>query len=205
MKDLIYIFVSSFIGSGVAGVLLYFVITKWLGTRIEQSIKHEYDRALEEFKTNLVLEQNELISKRAREISTDSKLLAEFLHDFPPGGQMQRIRNASGRIFDVHITDLLDRLINIWELVDHCFLDTDVNKALDILIAQAQVFANELVTCTFPIPDKPDKYEIPPEWKTQDYENYQKVLKMIYAYRDHFVKAYDEFVRIARSKLNCAS
>ena len=115
MKDLIYILLSSFIGSGVAGVLLYFIITKWLGTRIEQSIKHEYDRALEEFKTNLVLEQNELISKRAREISTDSKLLAEFLHDFPPGGQMQRIRNASGRIFDVHITDLLDRLINIWE------------------------------------------------------------------------------------------
>ncbi len=201
MKDLIYTLLSSFIGSGVAGVLLYFLITKWLGTRIEQSIKHEYDRALEEFKTNLVLEQNELINKRAREINTDSRLLAEFLHEFPPSGQMQRIRNASGRIFDVEITDLLDRLINIWELVDHCFLDTDVNEALKSLITQARDFDDKLVSCTFPIPDRPDKYEIPPEWKTQDYENYQSILQMIYASRDQFIQAYDSFVRIARSKL----
>jgi len=204
MKDLIYILLSSFIGSGVAGVLLYFVITKWLGTRIEQSIKHEYDRALEEFKTNLVLEQNELINKRAREISTDSMLLAEFLHSFPPGGQIQRIRNASGRIFDVDITDLLDRLINEWELVDHYFLDSGVNDALNRLIAQARAFAYELSNSTFPMPDKPDKYEIPPEWKIQDYDNYNAILKLLYDYRDLFVQAYDEFVKTARSKLNCA-
>lgn len=152
----------------------------------------------------MVLEQNELISKRAREISTDSRLLAEFLHSFPPGGQIQRIRNASGRIFDVDITDLLDRLINEWELVDHYFLDSDVNDALNKLIAQARGFAYELSNSTFPMPDKPDKYEIPPEWKIQDYDNYNAILKLLYDYRDLFVQAYDEFVKTARSKLNCA-
>jgi hypothetical protein len=107
MKDFIFILATCFVGSGIAGLLFYFIITKWLGTSIEQFIKHKYDRDLGEFKTSLVLDQSELIDKRAREINTDSRLLTEFLQDFLLGGQIQRIRNAAGRIFDVDITDLL--------------------------------------------------------------------------------------------------
>lgn len=201
MKDLIYILLSSFIGSGIAGVFLYFIITKWLGTSIEQSIKHEYDRTLEEFKTSLALEQNELISKRVREFNADSKLMTEFLHDCPPDGYIQSIKNAAGRIFHVDLTDYIDRMVYTWQLVDHEFRNEEIDSARIKMVNHAKEFASELSRCTHQLPDNPDKYEIPAEWKIQDYENYQKILNMIYAYRELFVQAYDDFVRIARSKL----
>ncbi len=204
MKDFFYNSLSCIAGSSVAGVLLFFIIKQWLGTEIEQRTKHGYDRALEEFKNNLILEQNELINKRDREIHADSKLLSKFLDEFPPRGTIQVIRMASGRIFYASIFELLDQLTNVWKLPDHSFFDADINRALDSLLTYAQTFANELSANTFPKNGRPDLYEIPLERKNEDYENYQQVLNMIYAYRDQFIEAYVEFVKIARSKLGFA-
>ena len=46
-------FLSSLFGGGVSGIIVFFLLRTWIKTRLEASIKHEYDAKLEEFKFDI--------------------------------------------------------------------------------------------------------------------------------------------------------
>lgn len=77
-------------GTGVALAAAYFLGKKWLGTRIEESIKHEYAKELEEHKAQLTEQVNRSLSQIQREANdadeqrkTDKELFEQFLALLP--------------------------------------------------------------------------------------------------------------------------
>ncbi len=57
-------FLSSLFGGGVSGIVVFFLLKTWIKTRLEASIKHEYDAKLEEFKFDIrKREQSALVAE----------------------------------------------------------------------------------------------------------------------------------------------
>lgn len=196
-------FITSSAVVSIGGYLLYWLFTKWIGTRIEHSIKFEYDKSLEEHKVKLQNEYKELFNERGRMIAADVSLYKEFLSDFPPGYTIEQIRHWSGRTFHRNSLDMLDVIMHKWNLVDHQFLHCDIDKARTCLVMATEILESKISCNIFPSQNNPNFYEIPYEWTIDKPIEYQEILKSIFDQRDVFVKSYDDFINVARSILKC--
>jgi hypothetical protein len=72
-------FFAALAGTSIAGTVVVFLTKTWIETRLKESIKHEYDQKLEQFKQAL---ENSRLEKQKIELV--SELIAEWMAN-PPG------------------------------------------------------------------------------------------------------------------------
>lgn len=187
----------------LGGCMLYWIFTKWIGARIEHSIKHEYDKSLEEYKIKLQNDYIKQFNKYGRMIATDELLFKEFLNDFPSGYAIEQVRHWTGRFFHSNSLELLDILMHKWSLVDHQFLHCEIENARASLILETETLESKISCNIQPSQINPNLYEIPYEWTIDKPIEYRAILKSIFDQRDVFIRSYDDLVKIARSILKC--
>ena len=86
-------FLAALVGTSIGGAAVVFLTKTWIETRLKESIKHEYDQRLEEFKQTLEARRLE-----KQKIELVSELIAEWM------------ANPSGEIFSKDYRTRLNRL-----------------------------------------------------------------------------------------------
>ena len=86
-------FFAAVAGTTIAGTIIVFLAKSWIETRLKESIKHEYDQRLAQFKQELDEKQLE-----RQKIELVSELIAEWM------------ANPSGEIFSKEYRTRLNRL-----------------------------------------------------------------------------------------------
>ena len=51
--SLLYLIISNLIGTGIFSAVIFFILKKWVGTKIEASVKSKYSKELEDHKAQL--------------------------------------------------------------------------------------------------------------------------------------------------------
>ncbi|MDO8425894.1 MAG: hypothetical protein Q7T24_00080, partial [Deltaproteobacteria bacterium] len=91
--------ITSLGSSAVLFALLSFLAKKWIGSRIEQSVKHEYAKKLEEHKAQLQAQVNRSVEEMKAEFkeaidqkATDKALFAKFMDTLPSSGSIEFLK-----------------------------------------------------------------------------------------------------------------
>ena len=200
-------------GTGILIAIAVFLGKKWLGSRIEQLVKHEYDKKLEEHKAELQAQVNRSVEEMKAEFqeavdqtATDKTLFAKFLDTLPSSGSIEFLKTFDmgfGSFETEQLSQLKDFYYN-WNKPEYEFLDSELEKKRRELRNVVQKYLDSYSKNTFLTYDIDQKRAyVLPEWKITQPENYRQAIEELNSLADEVVKAHTDLVRSARVKLKC--
>ena len=200
-----YAIVFSLVVTGIWSV----VIKRGLGTKIEKSIDHGFDKKLqefiheknkeiEEFKVKLNQNQQDLEAER----EADKKLYKKFLNLLPSDGAILFIRNHDFEAsFDRSEIEPLITFQRYWNKAEYKFLDTDLEEK-NFLLFKKVLYLNEFIfRHTSECENNPQRSWIPLEVRSQNREKFKEIAIDIKKLAFEVALAHYEFVIVARQKL----
>lgn len=201
-------------GTGILIAIIVFFSKKWLGSRIEESVKHEYAKKLEEHKAqlheqlNLSVEQMKAVFQDAVDLkATDKALFAKFMDTLPSSGSIEFLKTFDMG-FGSFDTDQLSQLKDFyysWNNPEYEFLNTDLESKRRELGNVVDEYFVSYGKNTFLRNDCLDQKRayVPTEWKETHPENYRQAVDELNSLADKVVKAHEDLVRNARMRLIC--
>jgi hypothetical protein len=185
-------------GSALLIALLALICRKWIGTRIEESIKHEYAKKIEEFKAGL----QEKVNKDA----ADKTLFLKLLETLPSDGSIEFLRthDHGGPFPKGHLSQLRTFYYE-WRNPEHEFLNPELENKSKVL----HKCVNEYLTCiglnAFRLPPpNADYLQVQPEWKLkEDTNEFRELVNKLHTLADKVVKVHEDIVRSGKALLNC--
>ena len=209
--------------------VLAFLLKRWIGVRIDESIKHEYarqiekhkaqlqfenSRQLEEWKSNLALEnsrqleraksrEDEAIRGRNADIERFEGFVKKYNFD---SGSLAYIRNRNmAEPFEWPELRQFKELDG-WESASQEFLDGDIEALRRKFCESVQSLVRHLGTNAFRL-NKPlnDLHQIHPEFKSskenREREQWQKETKEADEMAQKVEDSYNDFVRFSKQRL----
>lgn len=201
-------------GTTVVLVGLGWLFDKWLGTKIEASVRHEYDKKIETHKAEL--EQKTAATLRTMESqfqdavdrkAFDKDLFRQFLAVLPSAGSIEfiRVNNFAGFSFDRRRLEQIEDFVHTWDNVEHEFLDPDLESKRKELLAEAGRFLGQIAVNTFPMPKDVNRSSVPEDWETDQPERFTKVVETIHGLAAKTVSIHTDLVRLGRERLKVAT
>lgn len=199
--------------AAVVGVLAW-LGDKWLGTKIEASVRHEYDKKIESHKAEL--EQKTAAALRTMEAhfqeavdkkAFDKDLFRQFLAVLPSSGSIEFIRgnNFAGFSFDRRQLGQLEDFAYGWDNVEHEFLDPELEAKRKELLAETGHFLREIAINTFPMPKDVHRSSVPEEWERDQPKRFEEVVNKIHGLAATVVSIHADLVRLGRERLKVAA
>lgn len=194
--------------------LLAWLGDKWLGTKIEASVRHEYDKKIESHKAEL--EQKTAAALRTMEAqfqdavdkkAFDKDLFRQFLAVLPSAGSIEFIRgnNFAGFSFDRRQLGQLEEFAYGWDNVEHEFLDPELEAKRKELLAETGRFLHAIAVNTFPMPKDVNRSSVPEDWETEHPERFEKAVAAIHGLATKVVLIHTDLVRLGRERLKVAA
>jgi hypothetical protein len=189
---------TTYLASVISTTALIGVVTfigkKWLGTRIEESVKHEYAKKLEEYK----IQQQEAEERRA----TDRILFEKFLNELPSSGIITSLRTQEGVwSYRDEEFDQLFGFYDKWNRPEFSFLDTAIEEKRKLLYESV----NELLTYkslnTFSLGQ--GYHGVPGEWVDTQPERFDITISKLNDLSKKVISAHEDFIQTARKLLRC--
>ncbi|MBK6881184.1 MAG: hypothetical protein IPN65_05820 [Elusimicrobia bacterium] len=197
-SQIVTAFLAGLGGAGTLQLVAIFLGKKWAEVRIQESVKHEYDKKMEEFRAGL--------RETSDEKAADKTLFMKLLEKLPAtGGGIDFIRSfdfESGSFLRTRIYDLHD-FDRVWKNPDHLFLDVEINGKRGALHKAVEDFLHAYATYTFPLNTDIEWAAVPPDWADHMPQKYSEAVKLLNGRADAVVAAYDDLVKTARGKLKC--
>jgi hypothetical protein len=202
---------TSILGTGAIGALFVFLAKKWLGTRIEQSFKHEYDKKLEEHKahlrkqTGLSLQHKQAqFQEGVQQNAVDKELFAKLLQTLPSSGSIEFLKmHDVGGNFEWSRLDELHAFRHDWDSPEHHFLDQDLDSRRAQLCDAVGSYLDFLALNTFATDAEHDRHRVPPEWSWKQPQKYEDTIGALNSLVDKVVRAHGDLVMFARKRLKC--
>lgn len=203
--------VASLTGTGILVTIGGWLLRKWLGVRIQESVKHEYATRLEDHKHALQAQQEvavrelEAMSRADGERrATDKSVFWMLLAALPPTGSIAFLRTARPDGFSIPawMLDELRTFCTAWSTAEHRFLDSELEakrEALRLLICD---FVAHVAEITRDLPDG-RWLAIPPHLSQTEPGQFRSAAERANQMAADVVGAYDELVSIGRSRLRC--
>ncbi|MFN7429497.1 MAG: hypothetical protein ACK54T_07020 [bacterium] len=207
-------FLTSIGGTTVAVGVIAWLGDKWIGTKIEASVRHEYDKKIETHKAEL--EQKTAATLRTMESqfqdavdrkAFDKDLFRQFLAVLPSSGSIEfiRVNNFAGFSFDRRQLERLEDFVHTWNNAEHEFLDPDLEATRKELMTETGRFLHEIAINTFPMPKDAHRSSVPEEWETDQPKRFEKVVDTIHTLAAKVVATHTELVRLGRERLKVAT
>lgn len=201
-------------GTAAVVAVLAWLGDKWLGTKIEASVRHEYDKKIESHKAEL--EQTTAAALRRMEAqfqdavdkkAFDKDLFRQFLAALPSAGSIEFIRgnNFADFSFDRRQLGQLEEFAYRWDNVEHEFLDPEMEAKRKELLAETGSFLHEIAVNTFPMPKDVNRSSVPEDWETEHPERFEKAVEAIHGLATKVVSIHTDLVRLGRERLKVAS
>ena len=187
-----------------------FLAKKWIGVRIEESVRHEYAKELEEHKAQLqeqarrVVQEAEAASQELADArSVDKALFQKLLAALPSTGGIRFVRDHPvGSVFEWGDLRELLTFEREWSAPEHEFLDEEFEEKRKHLRKCIALYLDYLATNTWPV-DAHDRSSIPAEWKIDQPDRFAKTVDEVYRLAGDVVAAHDDLVRTGRGKFKC--
>ena len=188
-------------GSSIGGTAILigaasFVGKKWIGTRIEESVKHEYAKELEAHKAHLKTGLREAGEQK----KADKLLYQKFLEILPSSGSINSLLNQKG-VWEYRddTLDQLWRFYDKWNQPECFFLD----ELIETKRKNLYDCINELLTYirynTF---DLRDGFRgVPSEWEDTQPGRMEKTIIILDELSAKVILAHEDFISTARKKL----
>lgn len=190
-------------------VLIGWLGKEWLGTRIEMSVTHEYDKKLETYKSELQQTTAAALRRMKTEYqnsmdrkATDKELFQQFLTTLPSTGSIEFIQsfNFSGFSFPYARLQDLQTFRYDWSNAEHEFLDSEMEQKRAKLLELVYKFLDYIATNTWPTEGNTDFSTVPPEWEYDDPDRFNKVVKIIHNLAQQIFELHVDLVRTGRKK-----
>ena len=204
--------VSSIGGTGAMLLIAIFIGKKWIGIRIEESVKHEYAKKLEEHKTKLQEQINRTIGEIKLEFqdaidkkSADKSLYAKFIETLPSSGSIDFIDkfNMAGCPFKKKELEQLEKFCCEWNDPEHQFLDHELESLRNNLHEVVVEYLNFLVVNTWCCEGDVDLISVPAEWEETQPERFEKTVSNLHDLAQKIVDAHRLLICSAKRKLKC--
>ncbi|MEK6644699.1 MAG: hypothetical protein AABZ08_12415 [Planctomycetota bacterium] len=201
---------TSFGGVALGIAIAWWLGKKWVGTRIEHSVRHEYDKKLELFKVDLQQVSSEAIRKleldyqeSINEKAADKDLFRRFLLCLPSTGSIEFIRDHdyAGGSFDRDRHEDLENFVTNWDNTEHEFLDCELEEKRQKLMALVNEFLHTMARDTFSVNNSISRASIPPEWRYEQSDRFKETTEAINKLVSDVVKKHSDIVRTGRVKL----
>lgn len=190
--DLSTILTSLITGTGIAGILIAFMLffgKKWLGARIEESIKLEYAKRRDE---------------HVDQITSDKILFSCFLEELPSSGVIEFVKTHDfGASYPVGTLRELKKFEREWGTPERCFLDNVINSKLEHLRMAISEFLDYSAENVFTLKDNPNRAAIPKEWRDTHPDKYRETVKKLNELGDQLATSHEDLVITARRMLKC--
>jgi hypothetical protein len=204
--------VSSIGGASVILFVAIFIGKKWVGVRIEESVKHEYAKKLEEHKANLQDQANRAMETMKLEFqdavdekAADKSLYSKFIEAVPSSGAIEFIDKFNMAGFSFERTEI--RQLHIfcyeWNDPEHCFLDNKLESLRADLHKAVVEYLDFLATNTWCCDGNMEYASVPAEWEDTDPKRFEKTVSKLHALAQKVVDAHRSLVSSARRKLKC--
>lgn len=224
--------IGGLIGSAVIAPGLYFLLKHWVGTRIAESVKHEYARQLEEHKAQLQLEGSRQLEelksnlarenshqlelarlqaeKTARARSADLERFEEFVRKYNfDCGSLAYIRSRNmAEPFEWSELGQFKEIADSWDTASQEFLDGEIEARRRIFCESVQSLVQHLGLNAFVLHEHQWRLcQIHPEFKSSEEdwkrEQWQSDTRLADELAQGIEDSYDEFVRCSKHRLNC--
>ncbi len=202
--------ITSIGGTTVLVVLLAWLGKSWIGTRIEKSVGHEYDKKLEDHKAQLQQQNAEAVQKMQDRVqavldekAVDKVLFEKFLATLPSQGGISFIKdfNMAGFSFQQKKLEHLKEFDWCWGDAEHEFLDPaleGMRKKLHDLVGEYLGFIS---VNTFPLDKDVSCSWVPPDWEETQREHFWEVVNRLHDMAGEIVELHSDLVRTARNEL----
>ncbi len=213
----------------VVAVLSY-LLKRWIGIRIDESVKHAYarqleehkaqlqlenSRQLEELKSNLALENSRQLERArlqgeetTRSRSADLERFEEFLKEYNfEDGSLAYIRDRNmAEPFEWSGLDQFKELSSCWEKASQEFLDSEIEAKRREFCESVQSLIRHLGINAFRLDNHPGHLsQIHPEFKSaeEDWkrEKWQNETRLADELAQKVEDSYNDFVRFSRHHL----
>jgi len=203
-----------FLGMGGYALLLavaVFLVKKWVGVRIEESVKHEYAKKLEEHKADLQEQVSAALSgmehayqESVDQKATDKALFARLIETLPTNGSISFITHwdVGAMLFNPKKLRQLRVFYLEWNDPEHEFLDADLEAKRRHLHRSVDRYLGKTEECFFSQPGS-DLVGIPPEWQISKPELFQSTMDELNRLADDVASAHKDLLVAAREKLKC--
>ncbi len=199
-------------GTSLSVGLLSFVLKRWIGIRIDESVKHEYACQFETVKGEIAKEREKFLQelqcerqKSEVKTATDLALFQDFLQTIPPGGTSYMfLRNCDmgGRIEWDKLVEV-DEFLNKWDVPDHEFLELELENSRSELYRAVRRYMEFLNINSFSLDNDLKFSAIHPDSKGPDSEFWRAKVQEANKLANDVVECYDFFIRLGRNKLGC--
>ena len=212
LNSFITALITSLGGTGLFVVLMTFFVKKWVSSRIEESVRHEYAIKLEEHKVQLQEQVSRSVKKIEAEYQeiidqkkVDKALFAKFMSVLPSSGSIEFINrfNMAGWSFNRDEFKQLDNFHHDWSSPEYQFLDKQIDdkrKRLHELVAQYLAY---LAINTFPVRGAVGISSVPEEWEEEQPERFHETVTKLHEFARLVVEAHSDLVKTARNHLKC--
>jgi hypothetical protein len=181
--------------------------------KIDESVKHEYAKKLEEHKAQLQEQLTHSIqymkAKSQENIdqkTTDKALFTKLLDTLPSSGSIEFVGShvVEHSSFDRDNLGQLRRFSQEWARPENYFLDSEFDKKREHLLEIVDEYLHYLACNTF-IDDRKEFNisSIPGEWITEQTERYNKTVETLNNLANQLVAAHTDLINMARKKLKC--
>lgn len=201
-------------GTTVLATILAWLGKKWIGARIENSVRHEYDVKLETHKAKLQQEVTETVRKLETEFqdavdrqATDKDLFRRFLTTLPSSGSITFLRDNNFAGFSFRRSRLrdLDTFYHEWHDAEHEFLDGELEQIRKRLHELTAEFLSYLAVNTWPLDGDVESSWVPPEWEDVQPERFRETVDRIHDLAGRIVDVHASLVRMGRAKLKVSA
>ncbi|MBI5901952.1 MAG: hypothetical protein HZB84_00485 [Deltaproteobacteria bacterium] len=197
-------------GTGILVAIAVFLGKKWLGSRIEESVKHEYARKLEEHKAQLQTQLNRSVEEMKAEFQeavdqkvTDKALYVKFFETLPSSGSIEFLKTFDMGFgsFETEQLSQLKYFYCNWNKPEYEFLDAELECKRKALREAISKYLDSYSTNVFCTKTDTKRAYVLPEWKETKPDVYRQIIDKLNSLADEVVKAHEDLVRSARLKL----
>lgn len=207
-------FGSSIGGTAILIGVASFLGRKWLGTRIEESVKHEYAKELEAHKARLQEQINYSISQKESELKeiekqkeTDKVLFEKFLQILPSSGSIAILKSQIG-IWDWRsgALDQIWKFYENWGNPEQHFLDEKIEEKRNKLYSYVDTFLKYQTLKTYPSGNSDQFQSVPKEWaygSDAQRKLFDETMLELDRLAENVILAHEDLIQTARGLLKC--
>jgi len=197
-------------GAGISLAIAIFVMKKWVGVRIEESVKHEYAKKLEDYKFQLQEEFGGAVRKAQIEIqeaaderNADKDLLLKLLEVLPSSGNISYIGSVDmAGVVERGMVRQLQEFFHEWKDPEHSFLDKDIESIRAKLHEEVGGFLNYMAVNTY-VTGSVEYVSVSKELLIRRPEKFQSIVAKLHELADRVVETHKSLVILGKRKLKC--
>ncbi|AGW12833.1 hypothetical protein DGI_0948 [Megalodesulfovibrio gigas DSM 1382 = ATCC 19364] len=198
-------------GAGVTAILTNYLLKPWLKATIEESIKLQHAKSLEEYKAKLQQENQQLIQNaieqsRKEELrrNHDCELLKEFISALPHRGSINILKNQDmDGAFEWRYYDELIDFFRNWSSPQMVFFLKEIEDIKTSLLEKTDQYITLLGKNSFTSTEGTNFYYVQPEMRYDNAAAHTAIVNSLHSIADDIVNLHGNLIRRGKELLCC--